>query len=213
MKYEEIRQQIVDVARAMLAEGLVNLTAGNISVRIPGEALCAITPGRTPYTTMKAEDVLIVTLDGQVVEGRLKPSSETPMHTLILREMPEAGAVVHAHPPYATAFAVVRKPVPLICTEGLGVRAMQVLVAEYAVPGTEEIGRSALSALRQQPGSKGVLLANHGLLTVGDSLMEAYSVASKIETQAKVYHLALQVGSPVCMTEEQVQAIYNRYRG
>jgi len=212
MKYEEIRQEIVDTAKAMLAEGLVTMTAGNISVRIPGQDMCAITPSGVAYPTMKPEDVAVVTLDGKVVEGKLKPSSETPMHTLILREMPEVNAVVHTHAPHALAFAVAHRPLPLVCIEGFPAGCLEVLVSEFGIPGTEQIGRNALEALRKQPGSRAVMLANHGLLTVGRTLAEAYTVASKVETQAKVYQLALTIGQPVCFTGQQIKEIFGGFQ-
>ncbi|MDY6875582.1 MAG: class II aldolase/adducin family protein [Chloroflexota bacterium] len=212
MKYQEIREQIVAASQQMLAEGLVRMTAGNISIRVPGENMLAVTPSGRPYDTMKPEDVPIVTLDGQVVDGEFKPSSETPMHTMIMRELPDANAIVHTHSPYALAFAVVHKPIPVICNEGFLARSMAVLVTEYGVPGTEEIGRKALETLSLQPGSKAVLLANHGLLTVGASIREAYAVASNVETEARVYQLALTIGDPIPFTGEQLQAIYRRYQ-
>jgi L-ribulose-5-phosphate 4-epimerase len=211
MKYERAREEVVTTAKRMLAEGLVRLTAGNISMRISGEDLVAITPGSRPYDTMKPEDVPIVTLDGQVVDGEYEPSSETPMHTMVLRELSEVNAVVHTHSPYAVTFSVVHKPIPLICNEGLGTRSMSVLVAKYGVPGTDEIGRNAIEALSLQPGAKAVLLANHGLLTIGQSMQEAYRVASDVEVEARIYHSALVIGDPVLITEEQVQAIFQRY--
>jgi L-fuculose-phosphate aldolase len=212
MKFKEIREEIVETAKQMLAECLVTLTAGNISMRIPGEELVAITPTGRPYTTMKPEDVPVVDLAGKLVEGEFKPSSETPMHTMVYRDRPEVNAVVHTHSPYALAFAVAHKEIPLICIEGLSTKAMAVLVAEYAIPGTEEIGRKALEALNRQPGSMAVLLANHGLLTIGKTLADAYGVASKVETEALVYQLALNIGPPVPMTTAQVEAIRGKYQ-
>jgi L-ribulose-5-phosphate 4-epimerase len=212
MKFEEIREEIVETSKQMLAEGLVTLTAGNISMRVPSENLVAITPTGRPYTTMKPEDVSIVDLFGKLVDGQFKPSSETPMHTMVYRDRPEVNAVVHTHSPYALAFAVVHKNIPLISIEGLATKAMAVLVAEYGVPGTEEIGRKALEGLNRQPGSLAILLANHGLLTIGSTLADAYSVASKVETEALVYQLALNIGPPVPMTAEQVQAIRGKYQ-
>lgn len=211
MGIREIREELVATARQMLADGLVTFTAGNLSLRIPGEEAIAITPTSRPYNTMEPEDVPIVTLDGRVVDGQLKPSSETPMHTMIFRHRPDVNAVVHTHSPHALAFAVAHEPIPLLCIEGLATRAMSVLVAEFGLPGTEEIGQRALEALDRQPGSQAVLLANHGLLTIGKSLEEAYSIASKVETEAMVYHLALGVGRPVPLTEEQVCRIRHRY--
>jgi L-fuculose-phosphate aldolase len=211
MNYQKIREEIVATAKQMLEEGLVTLTAGNISMRIPGEELVAITPTGRPYTTMKPEEVSIVNLSCNMLDGECKPSSEAPMHTMVFRQRPEINAVVHTHSPYALAFAVAHKEIPLICIEGLSTKAMCVLVADYGVPGTEEIGRKALEALNRQPGSLAVLLANHGLLTIGKSLEEAYGIASKVETEARIYQLALNIGPPVPMTAEQVQAIRSRY--
>jgi L-fuculose-phosphate aldolase len=86
-----------------------------------------------------------------------------------------------------------------------------VLVAEYAVPGTEALGRAALAALNAQPGSRAVLLANHGLLTVGRTLAEAYAAASGVETEAQIYALALRIGTPVAITDEQIYAYMQKY--
>lgn len=211
MGIREIREELVDTARQMMADGLVTLTAGNLSVRVPGEDAMAITPTSRPYGSMKPEDVPILGLDGRVIEGDLRPSSETPMHLIVYRQRPDVNAVVHTHSPYALAFAVAHQPIPLVSLEGLAARSMEVLVAEYGEPGTEEIGRRALEALNRQPGSLAVLLANHGLLAVGRSLSEAYSVASGLETEALVYHLALSLGNPVRITEEQADAIRRGY--
>ncbi|MHB1160498.1 MAG: class II aldolase/adducin family protein [Chloroflexota bacterium] len=211
MKYQEIREEIVAVGRQMLAEGLVTFTAGNLSVRIPGEQLVAITPSGRPYDTMRPEEVPVVTLDGRVVDGDLRPSSEMPMHLAIFRHRPDVQAMVHTHSPYALAFAVARRPLPLISLEGLPTRATEVLVAEYATPGTDEVGRSAMVALHRQPESRAVLLANHGLLAVGDSLAEAYTVAANLEMEARIYLLATTLGTPVPITPEQLSAIRSHY--
>ncbi|MDY7080569.1 MAG: class II aldolase/adducin family protein [Chloroflexota bacterium] len=212
VKYQRIREQVVVTARQMLKEGLVTLTAGNISIRVPGEDMVAVTPSGRPYDTMQPEDVPIITFDGQMVDGEFEPSSETPMHTMIMRELSDVNAVVHTHSPHALAFAVAHKPIPVICNEGLLARSMAVLVTEYAIPGTEEIGQKALETLSLQPGSRAVLLANHGLLTIGASIREAYVVASNVETEAQVYQLALTIGDPVPLTGEQLQAIFQRYQ-
>ena len=212
MEYQDVREEIVATAKRMLTEGLVTVTAGNISMRVPGEDLAGITPSGRPYDTMRPEDVSIVSLDGELVDGPFKPSSETPMHTMILRQRPDVNAVVHTHSPYALAFAVVHKPIPLICNEGLPARSMAILVADFGLPGTEEIGQKALDALSKQSGSKAVLLANHGVLTIGASMREAYALASNVEQEAMVYHRALCVGEPVAISAEQLQMIFGGYQ-
>lgn len=211
MRFQEVREEVVAVARRMFEEGLVTFTAGNISLRIAGEDAFVITPTSRPYTTMKPEDLPIVNVHGQVVEGEFKPSSETPMHSMIMRMRPDVNAIVHTHSPYATAFAVARKPIPLICVEGLCTNSMAVLPTEYGVPGTEELGERVIEALNQQPGSQAVLIANHGLLTIGKTLAEAYATASKVETEARIYTLALIIGTPVLITDEQVYALKHKY--
>lgn len=211
MKYQQIREEIVAVGRQMLAEGLVTFTAGNLSVRIPGEQLVAITPSGRPYDTMRPEEVPVVTLDGSVVDGDFRPSSEMPMHLAVFRDRPDVQAMVHTHSPHALAFAVAHRPIPLVSLEGLPARSTEVLVAEYATPGTEEVGRSALGALSRQPESRAVLLANHGLLAIGGSLAEAYTVAGNLETEARVYLLAAALGTPVALTREQLSSIRSHY--
>ena len=209
--YRAIREEVALFARKMLCDGLVTLTAGNISVRIPGEDLVAITPSTRPYETMTAEEITIVDLAGRVVFGEYQPSTETPMHAVILRKRPLVRAVVHTHSPHALAFAVTHQPIPLIRLEGVVTRATSILCAEYAVPSTEELGYKALAALDKQPGSRAVLLANHGVLAIGACLREAYGVAVKVEAQALVYPLALAVGAPIKLTVEQLQEIYDNY--
>lgn len=211
MRFQEVREEVAAVAKRMFEEGLVTFTAGNISLRIAGEDAFVITPASRSYTTMKPEDLPIVNVHCQVVEGEYKPSSETPMHSMIMRMRPDVNAIVHTHSPYATAFAVARKPIPLICNEGLCTNAMAVLPAEYGVPGTEELGERVIEALNQQPGSQAVLVANHGLLTIGKTLAEAYAIASKVETEARIYALALTIGTPAPITDEQVYALKHKY--
>ena len=118
--YERIRKRIVECSQRMYAEHLVSATSGNISIRIPGrEDMFAITPSSESYDTMTAERIVIMTLDGQVIQGPDdgKPSSEWRLHAEIYRAKPSVGAIVHTHSPYATAFAVIRESIPLILIE------------------------------------------------------------------------------------------------
>lgn len=209
MLYEGIRQNVIDVTLTLHREGLIPLTSGNVSARASDEHV-AITPRGIPYETLKPEDIAIVTLGGQVVESRHNPSSETAMHALLYRECPDVNAVVHAHSPYAVAFSIVGKGIPIVCLEGLAVKG-PIPVADYACPGTESQGAAALKALQGPPAVKGVLLRNHGVLAVGPDLNQAYIVAYRIELSARIYHIASQIGNPVALTDEQLAEIAIAY--
>jgi len=209
MLYEEERKAIHKVTLRLYQKDLIQLNSGNVSVRVSEEHV-AITPTSIPYEDMSVDDLVIIDLDGGLVEGKHKPSSETPMHTTVYKDIPEARAVVHTHSPFALAFATVGRSIPVISTEGLAVRG-PVPVAEYACPGTEAQGRAAIKAMKGPPRVMGTLLKNHGVLVTGTNLFNAYSTACRIEMAAKVYFLALQVGEPDALTDEQIREIRNVY--
>lgn len=207
--YEDIKQKVCEIAVALNQHGLVQLSGGNVSARGSAEHI-AITPSGLPYERMKPEDIVIVDLQGGPVEGNLKPSSESPMHTFIFRERSDVNAIIHSHSTYAIAFAVAGKSIPIVCTEGLAVNG-PVPVADYACPGTEEQGHVALKALQGPPAVTGVLLRNHGVLTIAPNLDRAYNIAYRIELSAKIYFLASQIGTPTILTDEQVAEIRRVY--
>jgi len=211
MLYEEVRREVLHTTLRLYEQDLIHLTSGNISLRASSEHV-AITPSGIAYETMQPEDIVIIDLRGNVVDGHYKPSSETPMHTLILRERPDVNAVIHTHSTYALTFAVLGRGIPLFCLEGLAIRG-PVPVAEYACPSTEAIGRAALKALEGPPPVTGVLLRNHGALAIGADLKQAFGIAYRIETVARIYHLVLQIGEPIALTEEQIAEIYSVYKG
>ncbi len=134
------------------------------------------------------------------------------MHTRLMRERSDIRAIVHTHSPYCLAFAIAHKAIPTSCNEGFGVRAEQVLCAPFAAPGTEDIGLRALETLNAQPASMAVLLANHGLLTIGNSLDQAYRIASNTEFEAQVCLLASVLGTPVPLPSDLVARVIERAR-
>jgi L-fuculose-phosphate aldolase len=209
--WSDIIERVCWTAKHMASLGLVVGSGGNVSARIPGEALAAITPARIPYERLVPDDIVLVDLDGTVVEGRHPASSETPMHTLVYKRLPAAGAIVHTQSPYATAFAVLREGIPLICTEGFAVNALQVEVAGFHVPGSVELGMEAVAALERQPGSRAVLLANHGVLAVGANLEQAFSVAENVEREAQIYYLARSLGTPHIINADDYERVKKHY--
>ncbi len=204
---------VCDTARQMARDGLVAATAGNVSARDPASGLIAVTPSTYPYDLLQPDDVAIVDPEGTQLRGTRRPTSELPLHLGVLALRPEVAAIVHTHSRYATAFSVVRRPIPFVCNEGMGVGAPSIDVAEWAVPGTADLGRAAVAFLERRPDVRAFLLANHGVVALGDDLRAAYSLASQVEWEAAVFHLALQIGEPHLLSEEQFRATVRNYAG
>ena len=198
MLFHDLRQAVLDTTLKLHKNGVIPLTYGNISARADSKHF-VITPSSIPYEGMKAEDIVVLDMLGNVVEGHYKPSSETPMHRMVYLERSEVGAVIHTHAPHATALAVVGRSIPICSVEGLDL-GFVIPVAEYAPPGTEELGSEALKALAGPPRITSVLLKNHGTLSIGQDLIETYVTASSTELAATIYHLALQVGEPILIS-------------
>ena len=194
----ELRQEIVDRSLNAFHEGLFSGTSGNMSCYLREEGLMLITPTSVRYDVLRAEDIVVMRLDGTVVEGVLRPSSEWQMHAAVYENCPEVNAVFHTHSPYATAFAVNHQTIPAVLIEAHVFLGGDIRCAEYATPGTKEVGLNAIPALE---GRKGCTLANHGVLAVGAELAEAYLNAEYIEDVAKIYSLARAVGTPVTLGE------------
>lgn len=161
---------------------------------------------------MQPEDICVISLDGTLVEGEFKPSSETPLHTAIYREMPQVGAVVHTHSIYAMTFSASEKRIPLLGVEALAARSNgPIPVARYVSPGSSQAGEVAMEVFRENPGLQALLLRNHGLLTIGPDVETAWQTAYKIETAAQVAYQAFQLGEIVELTPDQVQEIFEIY--
>lgn len=196
MELEKLRRQIVAVAKQAFEEKLFAGTSGNLSIFCRAQSLMLITPTSVRYETLTPEDIVVMKLDGSMEQGQLPPSSEWRMHAAVYSAYPELGAIVHTHSPYATAFAVVRKPIPTALIETYYFLGGEVLCAEYATPGTAAVGINAVPALKDRGGC---LLNNHGVLAVGKDLPEALLRAEYIEDAAKIQFLAQQLGEPVLL--------------
>ena len=193
----EIKESIVKYSKLMYNEHLVSATSGNISMRLPDRAdSFAITPSSESYLSMTEDRIVIMTIDGEILQcpKDAKPSSEWRLHAELYRAKPEVKAIVHTHSPYATSFAVIREGIPLILIEMQPWLGGDVPLAEYAPTGSLQLG---LNAARDIGERGGCLLANHGVVAVGDTLDLAYVRATYIEDAAKIYHMARCVGKPV----------------
>ncbi|PXY31133.1 class II aldolase/adducin family protein [Prauserella muralis] len=212
MLLAEEREAVCDYARRMVADGLVVGTSGNVSARA-GE-LVAVTPTGVDYDTLTPGDIPVVDLAGSTVDGSLRPTSELPMHLAVYgkAEDPdghEIGAVVHTHSVHATAVSTVAAEVPpihyLVALIGPSVR-----VAPYATYGTGELAASMLSALE---GRRGCLLGNHGTVTYGATLHDAYHRASQLEWLCQVWLAARAAGEPRLLPRPEIEHVVDKLRG
>jgi L-ribulose-5-phosphate 4-epimerase len=210
MKFDHVRNQVMETVHKLCATELIRLSAGNVSARA-GEGLLAITPSRLPYESMKPEDITIIDFAGEVIDGRHKPSSETPMHSSILYQMPEVEAVVHTHSLFTIALSVTGTELPVLSTETLAIGG-PIPIAPYTRPGSDKTGDNAVQIFRERPELKCLLLRNHGAIAIGPDLDAAYQNAHKLEIGAQIYQLALQSGrEPIPLTEEQIYEIKSEY--
>jgi L-ribulose-5-phosphate 4-epimerase len=186
------RELVVLFSRRLLAEHLVSYTAGNISTRIGGEpGLVAVTPGSTAYDTLRADDIVIVDLDGTVVEGRLRPTAELPLHTLAYRDRPDVAGIVHTHSPAAMAMAAMGMDLPPILHGLVAACGGGIVTAPYARGATEEMATLTAEPLRHR---SACLLRNHGVLAIGPTVEHAYNAACVVEGVADAYLRALPFG-------------------
>ena len=203
----DLRQRVVETARALNASGINQGTSGNVSARIDGGLL--ITPTSLPYEQMQAADLVALDLQGQPLhDGQRRPSSEWRLHADILRQRPEAQAVVHCHSTSATALACHGRGIPAFHYMVAVAGGVDVRCAPYALFGTQLFSDLALAALE---GRQAALLAQHGQVTLATSLQQALRLAIEVETLARMYLQALQLGEPRVLDVAQMAAVQQQF--
>lgn len=201
--YSKEREQLAAICKLLYDRNLVTASDGNISMRVSPEHI-VITPSRKNKGMLKPEDMFVADLDGGLIEGSGKVSSEYPMHQAIYRNRPDVNAIVHTHPVYATAFALAGKNIP----ENYLIEAKLLLgptaLAEYATPGTTEMA----DAISPYIGSvNAILLKNHGALTYGTDLIDAYNRMDVLESIAKTIILSKLLGEPQTISRENLEKL------
>ena len=190
--WTEARERVLLFAQRLLAERLVYFTAGNISMRIADDpGLVAVTPASTPYDTLTPGDVVIVRLDGTIVDGHLKPTSELPLHALTYARRGDVGGIVHTHSAAAMAAAAMAIAIPPILHGLVAACGGGIVTAPYARGGTAEVAERTAEALLDR---SACLLRNHGVLAIGPTVDHAYNAASVVEGVADAYLRALAFG-------------------
>jgi L-fuculose-phosphate aldolase len=203
---DELRSAVAHAARRMSERGLSAGTSGNVSARVEGGML--VTPSAVPYAEIDARDIVLVDLEGRVLEGERKPTTEWPMHAALYGARPDAGAVVHAHAPFCTTLATLRRDIPAFHYMVAVAGGDSIRCAPYATFGTPELARNAVAALE---GRSACLLANHGMVALGPSPAAALELAAQVESLAELYWRALQVGEPVLLTDREMAEALERF--
>ena len=206
LKHE--RNQITVFGRKLLSAGLTTGTGGNLSAFIRSAGMIVISPSGIPYPEMQADDVVVMTSEGKIIEGRLKPSSEYGFHLALYRKRPDISAVIHTHSVYATTFACLNREIPPVHYL-VGFAGHKVPVAPYATYGTKQLSDNIIETIEAY---HAVLLANHGLVAVGRDLTAALNVAEEIEFAARVCYQAQSIGTPVQLTESQMDAVIEKFK-
>src|SRR6266700_3817547 len=205
MLLPELRAEVARYAQKMHSSQLVRATQGNLSARDPESGLICITPSAVDYELLTAEDITVVNAEGEIVEGKWRPSSETPLHTLILRRRLDINCVMHTHSFYASAFGVVYQPIPVVLAESAACLGAEVPIAPYRKSGTIEFAELVYDVLGK---GQAVIWGNHGAMVVGDTLARTYSIAHALEDSARIYTIAKQIGQPVTLPAQEIEQIH-----
>lgn len=204
---DEIRVDLLAVSRQLVAFGLNKGTSGNASVRSKNGLL--ITPSGVPVERMTTESLVRMQMDG-TFPAQQKPSSEWRFHLDILRHRPDVQAVIHTHSVYATTLSTLRREVPAFHYMVAVAGGDNIRCAPYALFGSQALSDQVLMALE---GRKACLLANHGMIAVGESVEQAFNIAVEVENLCQQYLIALQSGEPHVLTSAEMQAVHHQFKG
>jgi len=209
------REQVAALHAELVRYGLVVWTGGNVSGRVPGEDLFVIKPSGVDYDDLAPENMILCTLDGEVVPGSLgserSPSSDTAAHAFVYRTMPEVGGVVHTHSTYATAWAARAEPIPCTITAMADEFGGEIPVGPFAIIGDDSIGRGIVQTLTGHR-SRAVLMQNHGVFTIGRDARDAVKAAVMAEDVARTMHIARQGGDLVPIPQDAIDSLFDRYQ-
>ncbi|MSS19258.1 L-fuculose-phosphate aldolase [Pseudoramibacter porci] len=208
MLLEQERIDVVNYCKKLITAGLTTGTGGNISILNREKGLYAMSPSGMDYFETQPEDVVVMDLDGNVVDGKRKPSSEHALHRIFYTDRDDLDAIVHTHSTYCTVIATLREPLPasnyLIAFAGPEIRC-----GEYASYGTPELAKATFEAMKDR---QAALMANHGMVAGARTIAGAFNIADQIEQCAKVYVLARAIGKPVILDEDEMERMMVRFR-
>ena len=205
---EKERLLLIEYGKKLVKAGLTKGTGGNLSIFDRKNGHVAIPPSGIDFFEIQPEDIVIMDVDGNVIEGNRTPSSEWAMHVMPYKYRDDIDAVIHAHTMYATVMACLRQELPathyMIAVAGENVR-----VAEYATYGSPELAKNAFEAMKDR---KAVILANHGILAGANDLLNAFNIIEEIEYCAEVYTKAKAIGEPVILPHEEMTLMAEKFK-
>jgi L-ribulose-5-phosphate 4-epimerase len=205
---EKLKEQLVELHLELPKNHLVVWTGGNVSARDVESGFVVIKASGIRYEEMRPDHMVVLDSKGKIVEGNFKPSSDTASHLYIYNHRADVGGIVHTHSPYATAFAAVNKPVPVVLTAIADEFGGPIPCGGFALIGDDAIGKVVLECMGESPA---VLLKNHGVFTIGKDARSAVKAAVMTEENAKTVWLAMQIGTPQEIPPEDVEKLHHRY--
>ena len=204
----DLKNEIYHLHLELPRNHLVTWTSGNLSGRDPATGLVVIKPSGVRYEDLNPDSMVVVDLDGAVVDGKYKPSSDTAAHLYVYRHRPDVNGVVHTHSPYATAFAAAGRSIPPVLTAICDEFGGAIPCGGYARVGGDEIGRVLIESIGDSPA---VLLKNHGVFTIGRTPQGALKAAVMVEDAARTVYFAMQIGPLDEIPAEEVARAHRRY--
>ncbi|MGO3884890.1 MAG: L-ribulose-5-phosphate 4-epimerase [Mycetocola sp.] len=212
---QRVREEVAQLHNELVRNKLIVWTGGNVSGRVPGTDFFVIKPSGVSYDDLAADNMILCTLDGQVVPGSVgserSPSSDTAAHAYVYQNMPEVGGVVHTHSTYATAWAARNEEIPCVITAMADEFGGPIPVGPFAIIGDDSIGRGIVATLTGHR-SRAVLMSQHGPFTIGTSAKDAVKAAVMVEDVARTVHIARQAGPVEPLPQDAIDALYNRYQ-
>lgn len=208
IRFTAVRQQVIEAGKAMKASALVVGTWGNISARVPEEALMAITPTGVDYDAITPEGIVIMDFDGNIIDGNMKPSIEFQLHSAIYKAREDVHAIMHTHSTYTTAFAIARKPIPAAAEDLVQIVGGDVRVGAYHLPGSAELGAEVVKAME---GRNAALMASHGCIAAGSTMKETLKIVQVVEKSAQAALFAQLLGGVVPLDQEDIDFMRDFY--
>jgi L-ribulose-5-phosphate 4-epimerase len=208
MILETLRQTICLLHAELPRNNLVTWTSGNISGRDPQTNQVVIKPSGVMYPDLTPDKLVVLDLNGNIVEGTYKPSSDTATHLYIYRHRPDINGIVHTHSPYATAFAAVGKPIPPVLTAICDEFGGEIPLGGFAPIGDEAIGEELLRSIGKSPV---ILMQNHGVFAIGETPKAAVKSAVMVEDAARTVYFAMHLGELIPIPPEMVARLHKRY--
>ena len=208
MMLEKLRQEVWACNLELPKNDLVKMTSGNVSGRDPETNLVVIKPSGVRYEQLTPENLVVVDLEGNVLEGKLKPSMDTATHLYVYRYRPDVFGMGHTHSVYASVFAALGKPIPP-CLTASAMMGGEVPLGDFVPIGGEAIGKEIVDKIGK---ALAIIMQNHGVFTVGNSATQATKMAVEVEDIAKITYYAMLAGDPVILTDEQIGITAEMYK-